>query len=155
MMKYTLILTLLTLLISCGTSPKETTDDPLLKEAAGYHMEAIEVEKEFKLLSKTLANQAAGIQVQGRALTDEEIKWLDSYQGLIRGYELWSENHIEVPGYEHAHDHSHDGHDHHHHHHGTDVQLTPQDMMETQKAFLDNINDLKTKAQQLLNPKSK
>ncbi len=149
-MKYILPLLVLGLLIACGGPAKKPADEALLQEAAKYHMDALDVEKKFKSIAKKLESNAAEIQIQGRALDGDEQKWLEEYHGIMRGYELWSENHIEVPGHEHEHDHSHDGHDHHHHHHHSDVQLTPQDMMETQKAFLDNINDLKTKAEKLL-----
>ncbi len=151
-MKYSTFLILSLMLFSCGTTTKTNNDDILIKEAASYHMQALEVEKEFKSLAKTLENKANGIQIQGRGLTEPEMKWLKEYQDMMRGYELWEENHIEVPGHDHHHhDHSHEGHDHdhhhhHHHHHENDVKLTPQDMMETQKAFLDNINDLKKMA---------
>ncbi len=151
-MRIILILSLAFLIFSCGNSTKNNADNPLLKEAAEYHMEALEHEKNFKIMAKELTSQAASIEIQGKELSEEEKQWLETYHGIMRGYELWSENHIEVPGHEHEHDHSHEGHEHHHHHHhhGNEVQLTPQDMMETQKAFLDNIKDLETKASAFL-----
>lgn len=139
-------------IISCGTSNSTVKEDPLLKEAFGYHKEAIEVQKSFKANLKELENRKNGIQVQGRALTDGEIKFTEDVHKLLRDYELWNENHVEVPGYEHDHDHS--GHDHDHDHsHGNDVQLTPKDMLETQKAFLNNIKEIKKRGEELMNRK--
>jgi len=141
-----------TLLFSCGNTAKTPSDDPMLKEANDYHLKAMAVEKEIKPLFEELRNQKNGIQVQGRALTKEEMDFVDYVNKMETIYGNWEGNRLEVPGFEHEHDHSHHGHDHgHDHHHGPDVQLTPEQMLEVQKESFDDIKIIKEKLESFLN----
>lgn len=136
------------MLASCSGS---SSVDPLLQEAFDYHMEAMDIEKTLAEKLKEIETKKNSIQIQGRALTEDEMNFLDSANRTSSIYEIWQNNRVEVPGFEHAHDHSHDGHDHHHHHHGnSNVKLTPQQMMEVQKESLKNIKDIASKIDALL-----
>lgn len=136
---------------SCNGSSSSATADPLLQEAFDYHMEAMSVEKNVKEKLETIRSKKNNIQIQGRALTEDEMTFLDAANRMQSVYEIWTDNRVEVPGFEHAHDHSHEGHDHHHHHHGNnDVKLTPQQMMEVQKESLQDIKNILTKIEELI-----
>ena len=59
---------------------------------------------------------------------------------LKESYGYWTENHVEVPGFDHAHDHGHDhSHNHDHHHHGPGLEVSAADMLLIQKEFKDSI----------------
>lgn len=132
-----------------GCNSTSNGDDPILKEAFDIHIEALAIEKDFKPLFDDLVNKKNSLAVQGRELTPEEMVFIDRVSLLEESYEIWEENHIEVPGFEdhEAHDHSHHGHD---HSHGPAIQLLPEDMLIVQKEFRDSVIAMKGRAELLL-----
>ena len=118
---------LLIFLMGCSST---STSDPLLEEAFQIHEQSMEVAKEAReMLEELPADDQYRLNIESRL-------------------EFWSENLVEVPGFEHEHDHDHDhGHDHDHDHdhdHGPKLELTPEDMLAVQKEFLDSIQVIKS-----------
>lgn len=132
------------ILSACNTG---AASDPLLVEAFDFHTKAIEVEKIFVPKLEELRNKKNGIQIQGRALTEDEMSFIDATNRMESTYESWQKNRIEVPGFEHAHDHSGNC---QHHHNSSKVQLTPQQMKEIQEESLQGIKDISNKINKLL-----
>jgi len=142
------LISLSAFLISC-TGGKKSVDDPILKEAFALHMEATEIEKKLSPLIDDLRNQKNGIQIQGRALSEEEMKFMDTVNNIEKIFSTWTDYRVEVPGFEHGH--NHDGHQHHAGcNHKNDVQLTPQQMLEVQQESLKEIKDVKAKIDGML-----
>jgi len=137
------------IMASCNNGASSTNVDPLLQQAFDYHVEAMNIEKILKEKLDAIHSKKNSIQIQGRALTEGEMNFLDEANRTTSIYEIWQNNRVEVPGFEHEHDHSsHEGHD--HHHHGNDVKLTPQQMKEVQEESLRNIKDILKKAEGVL-----
>lgn len=135
---------LATILSACSTG---AASDPLLIEAFDFHSKAIEVEKSFLPELEKLRSKKNSIQIQGRALTDDEMSFIDSANRMEATYESWQKNRIEVPGFEHAHDHSGNC---QHHHNSSKIQLTSQQMKEIQEESLQSITDISRKIGKLL-----
>jgi len=100
--------------------------DPKMKQAFEIHEQYLEVAKKSRELLQNLPPDDS--------LSDMLNTQLDQ----------WSENIIEVPGFEHEHHHDHDGH-HPHHHHNDDAysHLTPDDMLAVQQELLDSVQVIK------------
>lgn len=124
---------------SCGGQHNHG-DNQLLQQAADIHTEAIKIEKELRPKLQSLVQQKNTINIQGRALTEEETAFVNKVESIEASLKYWEENHVEVPGFEHGHDHDHDheGHD-HSHDHGSKLEVAPQDMLLIQKEFRDSI----------------
>ncbi len=147
-LKLFLVASFLISFLACNNNTKVNKDKGILEEAFNYHTQAMQLEKVFIKNQLQLVSRRNSIQVQGRALTDQELKWLEDEGKVQLGYEEWQKSIIEVPGFEHDHDHGEHGH--HHHHHAPSVNLTAEDMLETQKALLDRIIELNDQAKTLL-----
>lgn len=132
---------------ACGGSSEE---HKILHEAADIHVEALQIKKEMEPDLQSLESTVNSIQVQGRELSSEEIKFIKEYEVLQSRLKYWNDNHIEVPGFEHeGHDHS--GHDHNHDHsHAPKFQFPASDLLIIQKEFRDSINAIKGKMEVLL-----
>ncbi len=118
--------------MACNSAKNE---NPALKEAAQTHEQALKIEKQVAPQLQELTQVKNSIQVQGRALTPEEMALVQEIESIEQSYEYWEKNHVEVPGYEHSHEgHQHEGHD-----HGAPLKLTPQDMLVVQREFRDSI----------------
>lgn len=137
------------ILASCNGSSSASVD-PLLQQAFDYHMEAMNIEKTLKERLDALHTKKNSIQIQGRALTEGEMTFLDEANRMESIYEIWQKNRIEVPGFEHDHDHSHEGHDHNHSHGNDDVKLTPEQMKGIQEESLRDIKNILGKADAIL-----
>lgn len=145
--KVWILLTVITSLMIACASGGDKEKEALLKEAADIHMEALEIEKSFKPIFSGIVQRRNGLSVQGKDLTPEERRFIDMVNGVEKSYEYWEENHMEVPGFEHAHDHDHD-HDHDHSHdHGGGMDLLPEDILSIQKEFRDSIKAIKKRAE--------
>ena len=129
----------------------ESEEHKILHEAADLHVEALKIKKELTGDLEQLRQLKNGIQVQGRALTEEEVKFTKAVNLLENRLAYWEENHVEVPGFEHG-EHDHSGHDHsgHDHNHGPKFQLPPDDMLIIQKEFKDSIVVIKRSLESLL-----
>lgn len=127
--------------ISCGTNSEE---HKILHEAFDVHLEALEIKKEMEPDLQQLRHFNNSIQVQGKALSNEEMNFTKSISSLESRLRNWEENHVEVPGFEHeGHDHS--GHDHsgHDHSHTPKLQIPASDILIIQKEFKDSILAIK------------
>ena len=145
-MRNSLFYFLLLTLTACASS--EATD-PLLEEAAALHEKGLQAEEALRPLLDSLEQRHNQISVQGRALTEAEKAFLQSAQQLQQRYQRWSDERIEVPGFEHAHDHDHD-HDHDHTHGKKMPEATPEHMRNIQQESLDSILVLEAEAEALL-----
>lgn len=129
------------LLTSCFNQAK---NDPLLKEAFEFHTQAMDVEKNTNLVMDNLLNRKNSIQVQGKALSEDDMGFIDAVNRVESLLTSWKDNRVEVPGFEHGHD----GHKHHAGcNHKNDVQLTSQQMLEVQEEALKQIKDIKAIAE--------
>ena len=137
-----LIFTVLLLIFSCGDSNNK---DQLMKEALDIHNQTMAMEKEILPKLEELEQAKNSINIQGRALTDEEKAFVRKVELLNLSLEHWQENHIEVPGAEH----DHTGHD---HNHGPKVEFTPEDMLIIQKEFKDSMMAIKARLEAISLP---
>jgi hypothetical protein len=129
--------------LACNTAKKE---DPVLKEAAEAHRQALEVEKAVAPLLGELVQVKNNLNVQGRTLTPEEQSVIQAVESIEASYSRWEETHVEVPGYEHeAEGDSHAGHD-----HGPKLDLSPQDMLLVQRELRDTILALQQRVENAL-----
>ncbi len=126
MKNFTSVLLFLALIAFMGCHSHPT--DPRLEEAFQFHKEALAVNK--------------AIQDQLQSIKNDSLNVVSQLQKRLQ---VWEENLVEVPGFEHDHDHSHGGH--HHHHHGTEVEVTPEHMINIQKEFLDSIRVIQQEVQ--------
>ncbi len=121
-------------LVSCSKP------DPKMQEAFEIHSQALEVQERLKPVMKELIQRSNNIQVQGRALTDQEISFSESVISLGASYDEWNKNHIVVPGFEKHHkcDGNHD--------HAPPLKLTGDEMISVQKEFLEKITEMEKQA---------
>ncbi len=145
-MKYLSFLFAVCLFFSCG----ENAEDKILHEAHNIHLEAFKIKQAVSPQIEQLLQRSSGLQIQGRALTEDEIKFTTQVNNLAKKFEYWKENHLEVPGFEHeGHDHS--DHDHaHDHNHASGFNFPASDMLILQKEFRDSILVIQRQAQLLL-----
>jgi len=138
------------LFCACTNASKQ---DPDLRKAAELHQEAIQIETAVKPLLEQLGQQKNALNIQGRALTEQEQHFIARIEGLEKSYDYWESNHVEVPGFEHAdhagHEHGHDHHG-HDHDHGSGLDVTPADMLLIQREFRDSIQAIQQRAEALL-----
>ena len=136
---------ILAIVLSCGG---ETEEHKTLHHASEIHLEAMKIKKEMEPDLDQLRQLSNSIQIQGRALTPEEINFTKAVSTLERRLEFWEENHVEVPGFEHeGHDHSGHNHD---HNHAPEFQFPASDLLIIQKEFRDSIIAIKGKLGSLL-----
>jgi hypothetical protein len=159
------LLLLAAVMTACQEDPK---DNPVLQEAFKIHKEAMAIHDEVMPQMKDLkdtkeAVQQAMNQIQIRAeeMDTESLSALQaamaSLEASDQGMRDWMANITEVPGF--AHDHDHGDHDHgeeeehdhaeegdghdHDHSHGADPKLTPDQILEVQKALKADMLKLK------------
>jgi len=107
-----LLMVLSLVMMDCTVSKKE---DPLLREAAQVHNEAV-------ALAKLLEAQLDQLSLDSTYLKDSIDVWQTDLEN-------WKSNLVEVPGNE-----SHDLHEHNHHEHGKRVpDLTSDQMLSVQR----------------------
>jgi len=147
--KNLLFFIMLFLVAACNS---ENQDEAKMQQAAEIHAESVALEQEIKLQLETLVQAKNSINVQGRALTEEEQSFVKKVEQLEQSYDFWEANHIGVPGYESEHDHEHD-HD-HDHDHGASIELSPQDMLLIQQEFKDTLLVLQQRLQAVAIPEA-
>jgi len=91
-MKYLSLFLIAILIFSC--SPNY---DEILKEATEVYKQSLEIEQEILPKFEELEQASNSINIQGRALTEEEIKFTRDVELLGLRLNYWKENHIEVP----------------------------------------------------------
>ena len=95
-MKY---LPIIILLLSC--SPKtDRTSEIYLSKALNLLSETLKTEEELKPLLANLEQEKNSIQIQGRALSKEEIQRIEAIDQLLGDYQEWDANLILIPGFE-------------------------------------------------------
>lgn len=104
--------------VACGGSK----EDPMLKEAASVHNEAVALAGTLEERINALqADTTAGISPDSIAAWNAAIK-------------LWESDLVEVPGNEEHHHHDHgEGEEHDHHHHEAAPNVTSDEMLIIQK----------------------
>ena len=100
MTKVFMLFTLAILVIKCQPAQDEKA---LLGEAAKIHNEAVQIEIQIQPQLEQLVQQKNSIQIQGRALSEEEMTFVQLVDGLQASMDWFNKNHVEVPGYEHEH----------------------------------------------------
>jgi len=150
-MKYKILIFLLSLfaLNSCTGEQK----DPKLEQAAALHNEAVEREQLARKKLDSLQSHKQQLVADSTALLEKQQGFIRSLDQLNLDIDNWSNNLIEVPGFEHhhhhGHDHSHD-HDHHHDHGKKQPEVTPEHMLNIQREFRDSIMAIQQRADKLL-----
>lgn len=136
------------LLLSSSCQRGNSSEAQLLSQAAALHQEALRIDQEVKPQLEELIQQSNSIQIQGRALSGEEIRRVEAIDAVRSSYAWFENNHVEVPGHDHDHG-DHAGHD-HDHDHGAELELTPEDMLAVQQEFLDSIKSIRARVALLL-----
>ena len=104
---------------------KENEKDPLLVKAFEVHKKSLSLAKDVKeVLDGMPENDSTAMRIE-------------------KSLKAWEEMVIEVPGFEHEHHHTHDHEHHHHHNHGSQINLTPQQMLDIQIELQDSIAAIK------------
>ncbi len=147
---------LLCLLIACGnsnsnsaTAAQQDDDKTLLAEAAKIHQEAMDIALAIAPRLAALRQVKNGINVQGRALTDDEMDLVKYIEQIEASHKYWQENLVEVPGHDHHH-HGAEGHNHSHDHsHSSGPQLSATQMLTAQKEIRDSIVSIQGRIEEL------
>lgn len=147
-MKYKIFFFLLSLaaLYSCTGEQQ----DPMLEQAAAIHNEAVEIEQLTRKKLDSLQRHKQQLVTESGALPAMEQEFIRSLDQLKQDIDSWSNNLIEVPGFEHHHHHGHD-HSHDDHDHGKkQPEVTPEHMLNIQREFRDSIIAIRQRADGLL-----
>ena len=137
-MKYINAILIVIFLFSCSSSDKK-----ILQEATNIHNQSLEVEKEVSEKFEELQQVSNSINIQGRALTEDEIRFTREVELLGLSLNYWQENHLEVPkeGYQN------DNKD-------APVKFTANDILTIQKEFNDSIKAIRARLEDLTIPSS-
>ena len=137
------IFLLLFIITACTNEPI----DPKLEAAAAIHEEAVKTEQLVRTTLDSLKQHKELLSTQGDTLSDSDQIFISLYDSLQSDLASWSENLIEVPGFEHHHHHGEEC----HHDHGKKLpEVTPDHMLNIQKEFRDSIMAIKHRADQLI-----
>lgn len=138
------ILSLFIIIGSCSSNKHVNTE--MLDKAYNIHQEAAQIEKEIQPKVAELTNLKNSINIQGRALTEEEISKVNQIEKLEASLAYWKENHPEIPGYEPGHVHGAGC------SHGTEKQLEllPEDWVKVQQEFMDSIQVIQKRVDELM-----
>jgi hypothetical protein len=105
-----------------------------LKEASEIHDQSLEIEKEVAKKFDSLEQISNSINIQGRALTEEEIKFTREVELLGLSLNYWQENHLEVPQNDELGKNNH-----------SEVKFSAQDILTIQQEFNDSIIAIQAK----------
>lgn len=131
------------LLFSCASNSKVDTE--LLDKAHQFYTQAAKIGTELKPQIESLIQQKNSLNIQGRALTDDEISLVANIESLEKAYQDWKVNHPEIPGYEEGHQHG-DGCS---HGKGAQLEIMPEDWVKVQQEFLESILAMQQKIEEL------
>lgn len=131
-------------ILSCNndtTAKTDQKDQEILKEAAKIHNEAINIGLALAPQLEQFRQTKNSINIQGRALTPVELKFVEKVDRLNASHNYWQQHLIEVPGFGHDHSHDHAGHDHsdHSHQHSSGPDLSADQMLQAQQDIRDSI----------------
>ena len=121
--------------------------DPKMEEAGKIHLEAMKIEETIAEEIETADSLENILVEKKKSLKDATtIASIDSTIAAINrtqaAFEEWEENLVEVPGL--AHEHHHGEGEEHHHDHKPAPDLSPDQMLEIQKATKANIEKIKS-----------
>ena len=105
-----------------------SNNEKILQEAAEIHQQSLEIEKEVTKKFDSLQQASNSINIQGRALTEEEIKFTREVELLGLSFDYWQENHLEVPSSEELNKNN-----------KSPVKFSAKDILTIQKEFNDSI----------------
>lgn len=91
-MKYFNLFLITILIFGCSSG-----NEKILKEATEIYKQSLEIEQEVLPKFEELEQAKNSINIQGRALTEEEIKFTRDVDLLGLSLNYWKENHLEVP----------------------------------------------------------
>jgi uncharacterized protein YcfL len=135
-MKYLNLLLTTFLIFSCSSS-----NEKILKEASELHEQSLNIEKEVLSKFEELEQTKNSINIQGRALTEEEIKFTREVDLLGLSLNYWLENHPQVPQIDQQKNEK-----------PSSVKFTPQDILLIQKEFNDSISAIRVRVNALKIP---
>jgi len=135
-MKYLTLIILSFLMLTCSSS-----NEKILKKATEIHDQSIELEKEVAQKYDSLQQASNSINIQGRALTEEEIKFTRDVELMGLSLDYWQENHLEVPTTEDLKKNN-----------RSTVKFSAQDILMIQKEFNDSIQAIKARIETLKIP---
>lgn len=132
-------------LFSCSTS--KNVDNQVLEEAFNIHSESTSIENGLLSKIEDLNQIKNQINIQGRALTEDEILITEKIDKTLASHKFWKDNLPTVPGFEEHH--KHDGPC--THKHGNELELLPEDWVNVQREFKDSILAIKNRVEETLN----
>jgi hypothetical protein len=129
------------LLLACGG--RSGKNDPDLEEAGKIHLQASEIQEALEPQMDSLAALRAKLLARNTEAATRAVTDIDS---VVKRFENWEANLVDVPGLEHEHEHGEDEQHHHHHHdhHHEAPQVTSAEMIDIQKELkrsIEQIND--------------
>jgi len=131
---------LLCFISACGShnhAEEEYSEEEkkVLKEASEIHNQATKLYEDISSKKEELKKNIKQFEEKDKEKFSQEI---EDAKTLLKDFETWESEIIEVPGNEH--EHSHEGH--HHHHHAPIVEVSVEEMLQIQKEMLANIQKL-------------
>lgn len=138
------------LLFACGHQHEH---DEVLEQAGKIHLEAVKMDETIKPRLEKLSDVKKRLEQKQGELSVQESQMMQQIATLERSYAFWDENHVEVPGFEHAgheHDHDHD----HDHDHGPGLEVSSEDMLLIQQEFKDTLSSIAARLEKLAIPDS-
>ena len=80
-------------IVAClGSSCNSVQEKTLLKKASKIHQESVQIESTLNKKLKELVEKKNSINIQGRALSTEELTFVDIIEQLELTYQSWKEN---------------------------------------------------------------
>ena len=135
-MKYLTSILIAILFFSCSSN-----NEKVLKEAVEIHEQSLAIEKEISTRFEELEQVKNSINIQGRALTEEEIKFTREVDLLGLSLNYWKENHLEVPSSDQQKNQK-----------DSSIKFSPQDILLIQKEFNDSIVAIRARVERLKIP---
>jgi hypothetical protein len=135
-MKYLNLILITSLIFGCSSG-----NEKILKEASELHEQSLNIEKEVLSKFEELEQAKNSINIRGRALTEEEIKFTREVDLLGLSLNYWLENHPQVPQADQQKNEK-----------SSSVKFTPQDILLIQKEFNDSISAIRGRVNALKIP---
>ncbi len=118
-----------------------SNNEQVLKEAVEIHEQSLTIEKEVQSKYDELEQIKNSINIQGRALTEEEIKFTREVDLMGLSLNYWKENHLEVPSSDQQEKQK-----------DASIKFSPQDILLIQKEFNDSIVAIRARVERLKIP---
>lgn len=133
--------TLLALALLAGCGGKNAADEATLKEAGEIHLQASEIQEALEPQVDSLASLKNSLAALKTPAATQAVADIDS---VVKRFETWESNVVEVPGVEHNHEHAEgdSAHQHHHHNHKPAPQVTASEMLDIQKEMKSDLEKI-------------